>query len=283
VGVLAPAARAAGCASGPIPDAQLRAAESQIVSLINAERTSRGLRALSVEGRLTSIARTHAGTMAAAGTIFHNQAFMGMIDELDASMLAENVGMACGVQQVHDAFMASASHRENILTGALTHVGLGAASDSSGRLFVVEGFAALSPPPPAPVAPAAVAPAPAPPAPKPVAPAPVAKAPQPVAEAVKPAAVATAPPVQPATAPPTAVSPAPVPTAVPVARPAPEMAPAMGSAAVDARVPVETLALALLLASMGLWAGFGRRPQLDPAWQRVAASLRQPAWQAARS
>ncbi len=56
------------------------------------------------------------------------------------SVLAENVGMASSISQMHSLFMNSPSHRANIVNGSFDRIGTGVA-ESGGRLFVVQVFA----------------------------------------------------------------------------------------------------------------------------------------------
>ena len=56
------------------------------------------------------------------------------------SVLAENVGMASSISQMHSLFANSPSHRANIVNGSFDRIGTGVA-ESGGRLFVVQVFA----------------------------------------------------------------------------------------------------------------------------------------------
>ncbi len=153
------AARAAGCGAAQT-EADLREAEQSLTSSANGERSSRGLGMLSSHDDLLAVAREHAGRMASAGTIFHNDAYLASIGSLGATLLAENVGMGCSASDLHAALMASPGHRANILNGDLSHAGFAVAADAGGVLYVVQAFAAYPP-----VAPAEPSPAPAEPAP----------------------------------------------------------------------------------------------------------------------
>jgi uncharacterized protein YkwD len=176
--------------SSALGGAELRAAERDIASMVNAERAAHGVRPLEIHAGIAQVATGHSGQMAGAGRIWHNDAYFTMHDELGASRLAENVGMACSTDQMHRAFMDSAPHRANVMDGRLTHLGLGAASDGTGRLFMTQGFAAVAPVPvaPAPKPAARVAPAAKPAAPARVATAAVPAAPRVPAPTVPPEA-----------------------------------------------------------------------------------------------
>jgi len=53
--------------------------------------------------------------------------------------IGENIALAHSVREAHDVLMASAIHRANAL-GDFTHVGIGAARDSAGQLWVAYNF-----------------------------------------------------------------------------------------------------------------------------------------------
>jgi uncharacterized protein YkwD len=180
-------ATAAAAASGPSPSA-----EQQFIDAVNRERGAHGAPAVALDGELTGIARHWADRLAADGRLSHNADLPNQVTA-DWEKLAENVGTGGGVDAIHQAFMASATHRANILDPDLTHVGLGVV-DTGDQLWVTENFMRLRPAPAAAVAPAAApvaAPAPAP-APTPVAPA-ATPASVPVPAAPEPAALVAAP------------------------------------------------------------------------------------------
>src|SRR5205085_7816616 len=63
----------------------------------------------------------------------------GNLKALNASLLGENVGMGGDVPSLHDAFMNSEHHRENILDGGFNQVGIGVIV-SGGVVYVTEDF-----------------------------------------------------------------------------------------------------------------------------------------------
>lgn len=151
----------AGCTPGPLSSGTLASAEGELASLANGARASVDVGRLAPDGELAAVARSHAARMAEAGRIFHSDDLSALFGALDAVMLAENVGMGCAAGGIHEAFLASPSHRSNLLNGRLTHAGYGAASGPTGTLFVTQVFAAY--PPPADPAPTpVVTPSPAP-------------------------------------------------------------------------------------------------------------------------
>ena len=113
--------------------------------------------------------------MAAGNRIWHSTLSDGIT--ADWQKLGENVGMGGSVDGLHNAFVASPHHYENLVDPAFTQVGIGIAMNGD-TIFVAEEFMQLMPAKAPVVAPVTakvttVAPttttAPKPPAPKPVA------------------------------------------------------------------------------------------------------------------
>ena len=177
--------------------------EALFVTKINALRTSQGLPALQVNDNLVAKARAWAAGMAAAGRIWHSTLSDGIT--ADWQKLGENVGMGGSVDGLHNAFVASPHHYENLVDPDFTYVGIGIAMNGD-TMYVAEEFMELMPPK-APVATTTTtAPrvttttAPKPPAPKPAAPKPAA-AQAPVAPSAPPAVTPPAPTPAPVVAP----------------------------------------------------------------------------------
>jgi len=125
--------------------------ESGFLSKINAERSSRGLNTLAVDGGLRSHARVHTAEMIANNDLYHSSSA-----ELQAaagsgwSAIAENVGRGGTVDSLHSAFMNSSGHKANIL-GDYNYVGIGTDTAPDGRLYVTVVFmkkGSTSPPAP---------------------------------------------------------------------------------------------------------------------------------------
>ncbi|MBV9410387.1 MAG: CAP domain-containing protein [Acidimicrobiia bacterium] len=172
------------------------AAAQQFYALINSERAAAGVPALAWRDDIAAMAVAHSADMAAQGTIWHGSFVSeGNLKALNASLLAENVGMGGDVMSIHTAFMNSPHHRENILDPGLNQVGTGVVIGGDGTVYVTEDFLHSKSAGTAAAAPAPAAPRPAAPrlstaaAPKPVTPR-VAAA-HPVAAVAKPAPVTT--------------------------------------------------------------------------------------------
>lgn len=114
--------------------------ESQFVSLINKERTSRGIKSLTVKSDLVSVARRHSERMAAKGSIWHNNNLPNEVSG-NWTALGENVGMGPTVDSLHKAFMNSPGHRANILDREYNQIGVGVVV-KDGTIYVTEVFAA---------------------------------------------------------------------------------------------------------------------------------------------
>ena len=113
-------------------------AESEFVSLINKERSSRGRRTLSVRSDLVAVARRHSARMAKEGRIWHNPNLASDVDGWQT--VGENVGMGPSVSSLHKAFMGSTGHRANILHRDYNQIGVGIVVDDD-TIFVTEVFA----------------------------------------------------------------------------------------------------------------------------------------------
>jgi hypothetical protein len=112
--------------------------ESDFVSRINAERTSRGLRSVTVKSDLVAVARAWSDHMAAEGAISHDPNLPNEVDGWTA--LGDNVGKGPSVSTVHEAFMNSSAHRSIILDSRFNQVGVGV-TQSGEYLYVTEVFA----------------------------------------------------------------------------------------------------------------------------------------------
>jgi uncharacterized protein YkwD len=122
------------------PSIDPNAAATQFFDLTNGERASAGVPALEWRADVASLAVAHSVEMAQAGNIWHGSFVTeGNLKALNASSLGENVGMGGSVSSIHQAFMNSAGHRENILDPGFNQVGIGVivAGDT---VFVTEDF-----------------------------------------------------------------------------------------------------------------------------------------------
>lgn len=143
---ITPVPAAAPVAPTPPPD---ESAERRVIELVNAERTTRGLRPLSAQSQLARAADTHAldqrnrscHILTHTGTDGSN-----MVERVNRtgypwSGLAENI--ACGyanAASVMTAWMNSSGHRQNILNPDLTQIGVSLERSDRGATYWVQVF-----------------------------------------------------------------------------------------------------------------------------------------------
>lgn len=100
--------------------------ESDFVQLMNEERVERGLGRLSVSADLRQYARDHSAVMDDEDNLHHSSDLRTLTNW---QMLGENVGRGGSVQALHDAFMDSPGHRDNVLRENFSQVGVGVVID----------------------------------------------------------------------------------------------------------------------------------------------------------
>ena len=128
-------------------DAQTQSsvAEQYLFSAANAERVQRGVPALRWDATLYRAAVGHAKEMAARASISHQYpgeaglAERGQLAGARFSHIAENVAEAPTAVQIHDAWMNSPGHRENLLDPRVDSVGISVLS-RDGQLYAVQDF-----------------------------------------------------------------------------------------------------------------------------------------------
>ncbi|RKP18519.1 hypothetical protein ROZALSC1DRAFT_23154 [Rozella allomycis CSF55] len=121
---------------------------NKLLALTNQHRASIGLNALQLDGKLTAAAEGHSVTQAQTKTMSHN-GFENRVATcgFPGIVWAENVGMSenkpIDVAEMHQNWLNSQGHRENIEKVGLTHVGFGLASNGN-LLYYTEFFAGQS-------------------------------------------------------------------------------------------------------------------------------------------
>lgn len=142
-------------------DAEAAREEQDLVAAINAERTARGLQALSPDPVLCEAARAHSREMCDLNYFAHQSPtpcdrtpvdrYLGELHtdgekQPAAALVGENIFYASvtndvyGAGYAHRSLMASPPHRENILEPRFTKVGVGLYRDPEGRFWVTEMF-----------------------------------------------------------------------------------------------------------------------------------------------
>jgi uncharacterized protein YkwD len=112
---------------------------------VNRTRTARSRRALPTNGLMNQKAQRWAEHLRNCQCLAHRAAPFGTPPGWCAA--AENVGRSGDgntLGAVHNAFMHSTGHRDNILNTRWTDVGIGVARDRRGEYFVVHAFADFS-------------------------------------------------------------------------------------------------------------------------------------------
>ncbi|MGN6243003.1 MAG: CAP domain-containing protein [Motilibacteraceae bacterium] len=112
---------------------------ARVLQLVNAQRTSHGLRPFTLSSCAGRYAQPWADHLAAAGALSH-QSLTTVMTSCGAHTAGENVGYTTlGADDLVARWMASAPHRANILNPAFTSIGLGA-TRASGRWYGVQDF-----------------------------------------------------------------------------------------------------------------------------------------------
>lgn len=133
------------------PAASAASHEAEMLTLLNAARAAAGLEPVSMHSDLTDDAAAWSQHLLAEGTLSHNPNLSSVTTGWDK--LGENVGVGTSAASLHSAFMASSSHRGNIL-GDYQYVGIAVVEETSSKMWVTVVF--MKPiaqePEPAPVA-----------------------------------------------------------------------------------------------------------------------------------
>lgn len=110
----------------------------EIRRLVNDERLAAGLAALATDPRADTKAQAWSNELARSGTLRHSRLQDAMPEEF--LKLGENVGRGPSIETIHRAFMASPSHRANVLDPEFTSVGTGHTLAPDGTVYVAVVF-----------------------------------------------------------------------------------------------------------------------------------------------
>jgi uncharacterized protein YkwD len=113
------------------------AGQQEAYVALNNDRAAHGLAPVFPHGELIAKAQAWADKLAQDNGLSHSTLTSGIPGCWRA--LGENVGYGSSVGGVQDAFMASSTHRANILNGAYGYAGTGVAYRGD-RVFVVQVF-----------------------------------------------------------------------------------------------------------------------------------------------
>jgi len=120
--------------------------EAQMLALVNQERASTGLAALTLDPSLTEVARQHSADMLARGYFAHTSPDgHDLADRLAAAgityrIAGENLALAPTLQLAHSGLINSPEHRENILRPEFGRVGIGIMDGGVHGLMVTQVF-----------------------------------------------------------------------------------------------------------------------------------------------
>lgn len=121
--------------------------QKEVIQLVNEERDEVGLHALSSNNQLNALAQMKAEDMAKNKYFSHTSPTYGsafdMMTQYGVSYKTAGENIAKGqltAKSVMTGWMNSQGHRQNILSGDYTQIGVGYATDSSGTPYWVQMF-----------------------------------------------------------------------------------------------------------------------------------------------
>jgi uncharacterized protein YkwD len=126
-------------------------AERQLLNLANQARAEAGLAPLQIDDGLMRAARKHSVLMASQKQLSHDlpgepalPQRLAATSTLQFSAEGENVGLAPSTAEVHQAFMQSPHHRENLLNPAYNVAGFAVVRNGN-LIYVTEDFGHVLP------------------------------------------------------------------------------------------------------------------------------------------
>lgn len=126
---------------------ETKSIESQVIQLTNAQRAKYGLPPLAADWELSRVARYKSADMRDKNYFSHTSPTYGspftMMKNfgINYSAAAENIAAGQATpQEVVNAWMNSAGHRQNILDSRMTHIGVGYAKGGSYRHYWTQMF-----------------------------------------------------------------------------------------------------------------------------------------------
>ncbi len=97
--------------------------DRKMIQKINKARSKNGKRKLTLDPHLSRVARRHTKSMARESELVHTKNLGQKITNWTS--LGENVGYGYSVTQLHNMFMDSKHHKDNILKTKFRYVGVG--------------------------------------------------------------------------------------------------------------------------------------------------------------
>ena len=132
---------------GHYTTASLSAQEQTAGNLLNSDRKRYNLSPLVIDPELCRIARIKSQDMRDNQYFAHTSPTYGdvrnMLREFGYSFTAagENIAHHATIEKAQAAFLSSPGHRKNIMNTTYTKVGVGAAVDSNGHVYLTQIFA----------------------------------------------------------------------------------------------------------------------------------------------
>lgn len=131
-----------------IPTSQsIKALESEVVRLVNIERSKQGLQPLKENWQLSRVARYKSADMAAKNYFSHTSPTYGspfkMMESFGIRYSSAGENIAYGQktpQQVMTAWMNSPGHRSNIMSSSYSQIGVGYATNKNGVPYWTQMF-----------------------------------------------------------------------------------------------------------------------------------------------
>ena len=132
--------------AGHYTTASLSVQEQTAGNLLNSDRARYGLAPLVIDPELCRIARIKSQDMRDNQYFAHTSPTYGdvrsMLRRFGYAFTAsgENIAHHATIEKAQAAFLSSPGHRRNIMNGAYTRVGLGAAIDAKGYVYLTQIF-----------------------------------------------------------------------------------------------------------------------------------------------
>ncbi|MBR5302098.1 MAG: transporter [Clostridia bacterium] len=127
--------------------ASLSAQEQTAGNLLNNDRARYNLAPLAIDPALCRIARIKSEDMRDNQYFAHTSPTYGDVRQMLAhfgytyAAAGENIAHHATIEKAQAAFLSSPGHRKNIMSAAYTKVGLGAAVDKNGFVYLTQIFA----------------------------------------------------------------------------------------------------------------------------------------------
>ncbi len=137
-------AAGAEVAPGTVPSSRSAAIAREVFDLLNSERSGRGLAPLVWDPQLAALAQEWADHLAATDRFVHRNlqstlgapGFAGVFASLGENIAAGSITSGW----VHQMWMSSAGHRQNLLQPGFDSAGIGIACDANGQLMAVQNL-----------------------------------------------------------------------------------------------------------------------------------------------